>query len=525
MTSGVAGEAGYRAAVLAIRKLLGQRQADSAAAACLDLQKQHPESVEPLLLLAKARQQQGRFDDMRVLAEDALAKDPRHRGAQLQFAEACIFCGQHDRALLQLGTLEAAARDDPQLLQHVAEFYAHCGKHTAAHRCYQRAAELEPDNPRATYNLASSSVAVGELELAEAAYSRVIDATPDDYDAWQNRSTLRKQSVNDNHVEELTRKLAALPVGDPGETPLAYALAKELEDIGEYERSFAALTRGASSRRRRMAYDVQNDIAVMARIRGLFNDDYAHSAPRAESRKGPIFVLGLPRSGTTLVDRIISSHSEVVSMGEINDFALCLTRLGKSVDKNQLLDASVAIDANQLGAAYLDSVNSYGREATLFIDKTPANYLYIGLLAKALPGAPIVHVQRHPMDSCLAMYRTLFRMGYPFSYDLDDLADYYIAYRELMAHWQRLFPDAILNVSYEQLVNDQERVSREIIAHCGLEFESTCLRFEQNRAPVATASAAQVRQPIYRDALERWRRYETQLAPLVQRLEAAGIAL
>jgi hypothetical protein len=210
-------------------------------------------------------------------------------------------------------------------------------------------------------------------------------------------------------------------------------------------------------------------------------------------------------------------------MGELPDFALALTRLGRVSDRRQSLEASVGIDPVELGESYLRSVKNYGVDAPYFVDKTPVNFLYIGLIAKALPGASIIHVKRHPVDACLSMYRALFGTGYPFSYDLDDLAEYYIAYDVLMKHWQTVFPEVILDVSYEGLVENQEVVSKQIIAHCGLSWEPSCLEFETNSAPVATASAAQVRQPIYRDSLARWRRFETQLSPLLQRLRDAGI--
>ncbi len=503
---------------------MAERRAGEAAELCRKLVSGNDTSVEPLLLLARALQQQGHFDAMLALAERALALDGRHRGAELQFVEACIYCGLHDRATLRLNNMEARAQNDAGLLQHVAALYAHNASHADAHRCYQRALELQPDDSRTLYNFAASCVAVGDIDAAESAYSRVIGANPADHDAWQNRSVLRRQSTEDNHIEGLQQALASLPTGAAGEAPLCYALAKEHEDLGAYKVSFDFLSRGAHSRRRRLRYNVQTDIDVMQKITETFDTAYA-SQPAAKAPLGPIFVLGLPRSGTTLVDRILSSHSEVESLGEINDFALTLTRLGRSTEKNALLEASASISPENLGAAYLQSVASYGGSSQYFIDKTPANFLYIGLIAKALPGAHIIHVHRHPVDSCLGMYRTLFRMGYPFSYDLDDVGRYYAAYSQLMQHWYAVFPERVFDVSYEALVNDQDGVTRNLLAHCGLNFEEACLAFDRNKAPVATASAAQVRRPLYRDAVNRWRRYENELAPLIVRLQADGIEI
>lgn len=515
----------YQSLVRRILDLLRERRADEAEAASLALLESHPGSNDALLLLGKTRQLQGRFEEMRQLVEAALKRDPENTGLQLQYAGACHFCGQHDKALLQFEQIEKRAGEDPALLQTVAESYAHAGKHGDAHRCYLRIRGLAGDDPRYLYNLASSFVAIGDLERAEEAYSRAIERRPDYYEAWYSRSTLRKQTTEDNHVAAIEAVLGKLAPGDAGAAWLCYALAKEYEDLGDYARSFSCLERGARIRHRELKYDVRADVAGMRRISELFGQSYAAKTPSAADDRGPIFVLGLPRSGTTLVDRIISSHSQVESMGELTDFALTLTRLGGTADLHRLLDAYAGIDPGRLGQEYRRSVASYGLRAPYFVDKMPSNFLYVGLMAKALPGAPVLHVERHPVDSCLAMYRTMFRTGYPFSYELDSIADYYIAYRELMTHWRTVYPGSLQDVSYEELVSDQERVSRDIINGCGLAWEPACLEFDRNAAPVMTASAAQVRKPLHSDALGRWRRFEHQLAPLIARLEKAGIPI
>ncbi len=513
----------YQSSANSIMRLLGQGRVDEAESLCLAFSRSYPQSSDALLLLGKVRQMQGRFDEMLQLIETALGRDPDNVGLQLQFAGACQFCGHHDKTLAQLKKVEPAIRNNAKLLQQVARLYLDSLQHADAHRCYRRAAELDAKNPHALYNLASSFLFLGEVEKAEAALSKAIAIAPDHYNAWHNRSTLRKQTSGHNHIPELKKALRALAPGSDGETELCYALAREYEDLGKDEESFSYLKHGADSYRRQLKYDVQTDVALMQRIAQRFDRAWAEKAKAAAERRGPIFVLGLPRSGTTLVDRILSSHSGVRSMGEIDDFEMAVSRLCWSLDKRQLFEASVSVDPDQLGEDYLRSVASYGFGAPFFIDKSLANSFYIGLIAKALPGASIIHVRRHPVDLCLAIYRTLFKSGNPYSYDLDDLAEYFIAYDRLMQHWETLFPGLVLDVSYEELVEDQERVSREIVAHCGLDWEPACLAFEHNRAPVSTWSAAQVRKPIYRDAVARWRRFETQLAPLIRRLEQAGV--
>jgi len=514
----------YQATVQNIVTMLSQRRVDEAVRACLVLSRSYPESNDALLLLGKARQMQGRLDDMLQLVETALGRDPLNVGLQLQFAGACHSCGQHDRSLAQVAKIERAAHDNAGLLQNVAQLFVLAGKYEDAHRCYLRSVELHSNNPQYLSNLASSFIAVGDLQQAEQTYTKVISRAPDNFEAWYNRSTLRKQTATRNHIRKLENTLSRLGRDHAGNTALCYALAKEYEDLGKNKRSFSYLKRGADNYRRRTGYKVELDVSLMRRIVTLFDANYVESVEAAPRRRGPIFVMGLPRSGTTLVDRIISSHGDVESMGEIPDFAMTLNRLGQTSDARQLLEASARIDPDQLGQAYIRSVTSYGSSAPYFIDKTPTNFLYVGLLAKALPDSPIVHVRRHPVDSCLSMYRALFRTGYPFSYDLDDLAKYYIAYDAIIGHWHRLFPDTVLDVSYEEVVENQEHVSRKIIAHCGLDWDPACLEFDRNQAPVATASAAQVRKPIYRDALARWRRFESRLTPLIERLQEAGVA-
>lgn len=506
-------------------RLLNEQRIDEAASACQALINSNPGSIDALLLLGKARQMQGRFEEMLQLAEVALGKDPRNSGLQIQFIEAAQFCGHHDRALTQLANLELGTRNNAPLQQKAAQFYLGFGKYPDAHRCFLRAVELDRNNPQYLANLASSFIFMGDTKQAETLYSEVVKRTPKDYRAWYNLSTLRKQSASGNHIRKLEKLLKSLQPNDAGMPDVCFALAKEYEDLGKDKRSFHYLKRGADCVRRRMQYDVQMDVSLMQRITDLFDSKYFENTQPATPRRGPIFVLGLPRSGTTLVDRIISSHSQVESLGEINDLALTLNRVGQSLDRQQLLESSIRMDPDEFGQNYIDSVSRYGLSAPFFIDKTLTNYLYIGLIAKALPGAVIFHVHRHPVDSCLALYRALFREGNPFSYNLDDLAKYYIAYDRLMKHWHSMLPESVLEVSYEELVDEQEKVSKGLISKVGLDWEPACLEFHRNESPVATASAAQVNKPIYRDALARWHRFETQLEPLIAQLQEAGIRI
>ena len=414
---------------------------------------------------------------------------------------------------------------DARLAHDAAQLYMRFNAAQAAAGLYARAVALDPACIAYRYNQSTALIALGRMEEAEAALDEVIAALPRDCDAWYNRATLRRQTPERNHVAAIERELQRVDLRRQDEVPLCYALAKELEDLGEFERSFAALARGASARRSLLSYRVEDDEAIMHGIRAAFTREWMRDAAPGQDNPRPLFVVGLPRSGTTLVDRMLSSHSRIGSLGESADFALSLVKVaGPCHDKQELLERSTRLDPRALGAAYCATLAPHAGERV--VDKTPANFLYLGLIARALPEARIVYVRRRPMDACYAMYKTLFRMAYPFSYDLDDLGRYWLAFDALMRHWQDALPAGrMLTVDYERLVSSPEATTRTLLDHVGMPWEDACLRFDENPLPSLTASAAQVRQPIYRSSVDAWRRHERGLAPLAARLCAAGIAI
>lgn len=408
-------------------------------------------------------------------------------------------------------------------LQQMAGLFIMASAFADAARCYEAALELAPRDTSVMQDLAGTHAALGDLERAEELLDRAIALKPNLYGAYQVRATLRRQTSAAHHVDAIRAALERSP--PEGISALSYALAKELEDLGEFTKSFAALERGARARRAQMKYDVRGDIAVMERIAQTFSADWLRTRlGRGEDRRDPIFVMGLPRSGTTLTDRILSSHPAVESLGEPTEWATALMDLARPArTKEEVLARSAEIDPRTLGLRYLDRVQGYERKAPRFIDKTPINYLYLALIVVALPNASLVHVRRSPMDVCYALYKTPFQMAAPFSYDLEDLAAYYIAYDRLMRHWRAIAPGRFYEVIYEALVRDPPGESQRMLAHCGLDWDDACLRFERNAAPTATASAAQVREPIHQRSVGQWRAYERQLAPLSDRLRKAGI--
>ncbi|PHZ84591.1 tetratricopeptide repeat-containing sulfotransferase family protein [Paremcibacter congregatus] len=509
-----------------INQHLKQGQVEQAEALCSAFTNRHPTLPQGWLLSGRICQAKGDLVGMLSAAQKAVAAAPTSLTVQHMEAEATLLCGQLAAATKKIYALEKKAWDDARMLQHTAQLFSDLEHHTDALRCYQRARHLIGENPELLYNTAATATALGDLAGAEDLYNRVIAHTPDDYAAYYNRATLKKQTAKNNHIAEMEalRARGLNPASDP--VQLGYALAKEYEDIKAYDKSFAALREAADTRRKRLSYSVTDDIRTMADIAAVMTDDFFADIPAVSEAPGPIFILGQPRSGSTLVDRILSSHSDVESLGEINDFVHAFMNIaGPARSKADLIQKTAKLDCAAIGTLYQEMIGQRRQGAQFVIDKTPANFLYIGLIAKALPTARIIHLRRHPLDNCYAMYKTLFQMGYPYSYALDDLGAYYIAYHRLMAHWRAQLPGRIHDVDYEALVTDQKTQSKRLVAVCGLDWQDACLNFHENKSASATASAAQVRHPIYTSSVEKWRHYETQLAPLKAQLAAAGIDL
>jgi hypothetical protein len=485
-----------------LAQLLRARQWSAAGAACRRFTAQHPELAAGWIATGQVALAQGRLLEARSAAAIA----------------------------------ESRAGDDPLLWDLIGTLYSRANDQAPALAAYERALALSPDDPGLLFNRAAARRFLGQLELAEADYDRVIGLRPGDCEALRNRSDLRTQTRARNHLGELEGRLAQIGDDWRGEVLLRHALAKENEDLGEYARSFWHLERGARLRRRHMQYEPSTDLATVDWIiesfpTGRSPDAQPHPAAAADGAAGdaPVFIVGLPRTGSTLVERILGSHSALAAAGELRDLAVAIVagvqrqNGGAPLPRRELIAAAARLDPLALGIDYLARARASGAPPGRFIDKMPLNYLYCGLIRRALPGARIVHVHRHPMAACYAMYKTLFEDGYPFSYDLQELGRYYLAYHRLMAHWRCDRPDVICDLRYESLIADPEGQARRVLDFLGLDWEDACLQFHANPQPTTTASASQVRRPIYDTSVWQWTHYREQLAPLQRLLADGGI--
>lgn len=459
----------------------------------------------------------------------ALQLEPDKPAWLLQKASCLIRLNQFDDAAKLADVLLETDLETPYQRSSLGLLLTELGRRRDAVAQYARAAELQPEESKHYFNMACLQRTIGDLDKAEVNFDRTIAIDPSDYEAWKLRSELRRQTSASNHVSALKSALGKAENDKRGAVQLLYALAKELEDLEQYDESFDCLKRGADMRRNYMQYDLQRDLDTMKTIRETFDASVVRASTDGFDNDEPIFILGMPRTGTTLVDRILSSHTEVFSAGELNNFAVELMRLvrplaeGRQVSRDDIVRLSAEIDFARLGEAYIASTRPGTGHTGRFIDKLPLNFLYTGLIHRALPKAKIVHVRRDPIDTCYAIYKQLFVDAYPFSYDLEELGKYYAAYHELMTHWHEVLPGIMHVVEYEKLVSDLEGEARKLVEFCGLEWQPECLRYYDNEAASTTASAAQIRQPVYQSSVGKWRRYERQFAPLVATLIAASV--
>lgn len=460
----------------------------------------------------------------------ATALNPRRADYSAELARAYMAGMFMREALLEADRALALSPGDPQTLDTLGVVYSRANAHERAAQVFARTVGAMPDVAGHRFNLGTALTATGQIDAAERELLACLRLEPGHWRAYLALSLLRKQGEGDNHLQMLSQRLADNAGNDDAAMYINLAMSKEYEDMGRYDDAFARLAEGKRRGGLRRRY-------VPARDESLFSAMADATAGPVEASAGhgsrePIFVIGMPRSGTTLVERILSSHPQVLSMGELQNFGVALKRATGSATPPLLDLDTIArgrdLDWNRLGESYVESTRPMTGTLPRFVDKLPHNFLYAGHIARALPNASIICLRRNPMDTCLSNFRQLFAQEtpyYDYSFDLLDTGRYYALFDGLMAHWEKTMPGRILQVEYEVLVDDQEAQTRRVVAHCGLAWDDACLRFEENASPVSTASAVQVRLPMFRTSMQRWKRYETHLRGLRDLLESRGIAV
>jgi tetratricopeptide (TPR) repeat protein len=479
----------------------------------------------PYYLLGRIALEHQNFAKSAELFEKARLLEPDNPLYIAGHAEHLVTLGQQLEAL---GLADAAASldiNDAFTADTIGVIYSRTGFHEKAVPLFERAVELDPAPANFHYNLGVSLQFSGQFERAESAYKASIERQPNSYRAYSALVSLSRQTPEKNYLDKLGALFEQHKENPDKALHIGHAIAKTREDLGQYEKSFDWLQRAKRGKRAEVSYEPEKDVELFTAAAATV--DAGPVADSACSDASPIFIVGLPRTGTTLVDRILSSHPDVVSAGELNTFAgLVKARAGSS--SNMVLDAetlrnSVDADLAGIGHSYIEDTGRLARGGRRFTDKMPLNFFYVWLIHRALPNARVVALRRDPMDSCLSNFRQLFATGfsyYNYSLDIDDTAAYYEGFDKLLAVWRRQMPPTrFMELHYEDIVKDQENSTRRLLDFCDLSWNEACMRFHENEAPVATASSVQVRQPLYSGSIGRWKKYGDRLDGIRQRLK------
>ncbi|MES2451669.1 MAG: sulfotransferase [Pseudomonadota bacterium] len=472
----------------------------------------------------------GRVSAALPLVSKAAALSPS-ADYQAHLARLFILARRDGEARHAAARAEALMPDDALTFDTIGCVHTRLGAHADAARLFEQAVAREPDNRNFRYNLALALSFVGQVDKAEYHLNAIVLTAPTDGRAHFALSGLKRQTSEQNHIGRLERALASTrEAGD--RLRIRYALAKEYEECGQPDDAFRHLRLANERRRREINYDFTQDARIFDAVERLFSAGDP-VVGKGEAAAAPIFVVGMPRTGTTLVDRILSSHAKVRSAGELHAMPLAIKQLTGSPTR-AIIDpdtfaAAHSLAASDIGRLYLSRAEHHsGTNGHRFVDKLPANFLYIGFIRRALPAARIVCLRRNAMDSIWSNYKSLFASNSTFhnySYDLLDAARYYLRFDQLMSLWRKIFPGDVLELGYEALVSDPVGQTRRLLDYCGLDWDEACLRFHENDGAVATPSAAQVRRSMNADSVGRWRAQAEALAPARKLIEEAGIKI
>ncbi len=451
--------------------------------------------------------------------------DKAHGAAWSQLARLYMQEGQVNRADAALVEAIRTEPADPLVQDLIGTTYSLMGEHDLARGWFEKAVATHPEHPPFLMSLANNLVYHGETEAALEIQRKVLDIQPDNPQAHWSLAGARK-AQDDSHIREIESILAARRPHPRSLAFFYYAMGKEFEDLERWDDAFEAFRKGAAARRETVEYDETAEDEMFRFLEERYTADWLAAAGAGNETEAPIFVLGQPRTGTTLIERIICAHPDVHSAGELQQFSLAIRRIADFREpkrfSTRFFDAALDSDALKVGNVYMETTRRMQGATPRFVDKLPQNYLMIPLILKALPNAKIVHLNRNAADACFSSFKQLFADAYLHSYDLEEMARHHCRYRRLMAVWRERFPGRFYDIAYEDTVRDLEPEARALIDYLGLPWDDACLNFHEQKTAVSTASAVQVRERAHTRSVDRWRRYETQLEPMLAILRDAG---
>ena len=490
--------------------------------------KQAPTDVAAIRMFAEVAARMDRNEDALPLLARCLELAPSFHAARQNYALLLHRSNQPEQALVEIERLLAEEPEHPGYRNLKAVVLCRIGDYEPAIDLYAELLAQYPRNPKVWMSYGHALKTAGHGQRAIDAYRRSLALEPSFGEVWWSLANLKTLRFGADDLAAMRAQLARTDLGEDDRLHLEFAVGKALEDAGEYETSFRHYAQGNAIRRTQLHYSADDTSERVRHIRQRYTGEFFSARAGAGSpARDPIFVVGLPRAGSTLIEQILSSHSQVegtMELPEVTSITRMLRGQGDADSAMPYHAVLAGLDADALralGERYLTHTRIQRKTAApLFIDKMPNNFMHIGLIHLMLPNATIIDARRHPLACCFSGFKQHFARGQSFSYSLDDMGRYYRDYVALMAHFDAVLPGRVHRVFYERMVEDTEGEVRRLLDHCGLPFEESCLRFFENARPVRTASSEQVRQPIYREGVDHWQHYAPWLAALEQALGA-----
>jgi predicted Zn-dependent protease len=477
--------------------------------------------VEALRLLGRIAQRRGALNPAEQLFREVVDAAPGYVDARFDYARILIERQKYPAALEQVEHRLQTAPSDPEARFLRATILAGLGRHDEAIPIFSELLSQTPQRNHLRIVLGHSMKALGRAEEAVRAYKDATGGEADIGDAYWSLANLKTYRFSDDEVARMRGLEALSRPGLPDRAHLCFALGKALEDRGDYGGSWAFYERGNSLVLAKSGYRPETIEGAARRLAEVCSEEFfATRTGAGEAARDPIFIVGLPRSGSTLLEQILASHPDVDGTQELHDIPRIVSEFqgqgsnGGGARYPDLLPGLDPLLFVRLGRRYLDETQVYRRGRPRFIDKMPNNFRHIGLIHLMLPNATIIDIRREPMACCVSNLKQLYARGQEFCYGIEEIARYYRTYLELMRHWDRVLPGRVLRVSYEDLVDDLGASVRRILAHCGLEYDPACLAFHRSRRAINTPSSEQVRQPLFREGISQWRNYDPWLDPL-----------
>jgi tetratricopeptide (TPR) repeat protein len=507
--------------LVSVTHLLYEGKLLKAEELCRAYMQKHPHEIEGMRLLAEIGSRFGVLEDADFLLETALELDPENIQVRLDFIQVLRKRQKFEAALEQARRLYDRDPDNPLFQSHFAIESMQTGDYATALGLFDAILEKLPEDAATLTSRGHALKTLGEQDKAIASYQAAASVKADHGDAWYALANLKTYSFSDAEIATMREQESGNSLSFQDRIYLCFALGKAFEDRKDYETSFGYYERGNDLKRVQTRYkseQMEEELHAQASIctREMFEKQAGKGCPAPD----PIFIVGLPRAGSTLVEQILASHSQVDGTLELpNILALSHRLRGRKrvSDRTHYPRILHELDADklrELGEDYIENTRIHRQDAPFFTDKMPNNFRHIGLIKLILPNAKIIDARRGAMACCFSGFKQLFAEGQEFTYGLDEIGRYYRGYVELMDHWDKVLPGEILRVHHEEVVDDLETQVRRILDFCGLPFEQACIDFHKTKRAVRTASSEQVRQPIYKDGVEQWRHYEPWLDPL-----------